>query len=354
MRCYIWLFFLLTISPFQIYATATNNIPETLKPWINWVLDDNSQHQCPFFYNTSKTKYCAWPGQLTLDIQAQQGQFSSDWQVYNDSFITLPGSPEYWPQDVSINDKPAVVISRNNKPTIELKAGHHQIEGTFFWDNLPNSLTIPEQTGIISVSILNKPFPFPIINMQQLWFKTGVSAKTEPENRTDQLNLQVYRQVYDNIPLQLITHLSLEVSGSQRKIKLPYALLKGFIPISLNSKLPARLEPDGSLLVQVRAGLWNIELTAQYPSQLENLKLDINDPQWPATEIWSFAAQPQLRVVEIENLQTIDPSQSNVPTQWKKLQHFLLNNRTACSLKLSGVVTHNPNLIIYRSHAIYG
>lgn len=75
-------------------------------------------------------------------------------------------------------------------------------------------------------------------------------------------------------------------------------------------------------------------MTAQYPSQLENLKLDINDPQWPATEIWSFAAQPQLRVVEIENLQTIDPSQSNVPTQWKKLPAFLIKQQDSMQFKI--------------------
>ncbi|HIG64086.1 MAG TPA: hypothetical protein EYQ43_00530 [Methyloprofundus sp.] len=81
------------------------------------------------FYNTGKTKYRAWPGQLTLDIQAQQGKPSFDWQAYNDSYITLPGSPEHSQQKASINNKPAGAFSRNNKPAIELKAGHHQING---------------------------------------------------------------------------------------------------------------------------------------------------------------------------------------------------------------------------------
>lgn len=352
MRCYNLLFFFLAILPFQICATAQNNIPNTLQPWVNWVLEDSPQYQCPFFYNNSKSKYCAWPSRLTLNIQAQQGRFSSDWQVYNDSHITLPGNTEHWPQNVSINNNPALVISRNNTPVVELKAGSYRIEGTFFWDKLPTSLAIPEHTGIISINILDRPIPFPIINKQQLWFKTDISAKTQAEKRTEQLNLQVYRQVYDSIPLQLITHLSLEVSGKQREIKLPYALLKGFTPISLNSKLPARLEPDGSLLVQVKAGLWHIELTAQYPSQLKTLELDINDSQWPATEIWSFAAQPHLRVVEIEELQSIDPSQNNVPPQWKNLPAFLVKQQDSMQFKIirRGDPQPEPNSLSISRH----
>ncbi|NOR80241.1 MAG: hypothetical protein GQ529_05325, partial [Methyloprofundus sp.] len=191
--------------------------------------------------------------------------------------------------------------------------------------DIPDSLAIPEHSGIISVKVLKKTIHSPNIKNQQLWFKASDLGTSKPESRTEQLNLRVFRQVYDSIPLQLITHLSLEVSGKQREVKLPYALLKGFIPISLSSALPARLEADGSLLVQVRAGRWHIELTAQNPEQLEDLHLNINDPEWPATEIWSFSAHPQLRVVEIEQLTTIDPSQSNIPAQWKKLPAFLVN-----------------------------
>ena len=327
MKYYIWLFALLTLTPLYTYAISNEEIPEPLQPWVNWVLEDSAEHQCPFFYNTAKTKYCAWPSQLKIDIQEQQGKFTSDWQVYNESYITLPGNPDHWPQDVSVNNKPAIVIARNNKPVIRLKPGHYQIEGTFIWDSLPDSLMVPVQTGIISVSVLNKSIPYPIINKQHLWFKASDPGTKKAEAHTDQLNLQVFRKVVDSIPLQLISHLSLEVSGKQREIKLPYALLKGFIPISLSSALPARLEADGSLLVQVRAGRWHIELTAQYPTELIDLSLNISDPEWPATEIWSFAAQPSLRMVEIERLTAIDPSQSNTPARWKNLPAFLLKQQ---------------------------
>ena len=37
----------------------------------------------------------------------------------------------------------------------------------------------------------------------------------------------------------------------------------GFTPVSIQSQLPARLEPDGNLRVQVRPGRWQITLVAR-------------------------------------------------------------------------------------------
>ncbi|WP_428356747.1 hypothetical protein [Methyloprofundus sp.] len=329
----IWLFFLFTLTPTPAYSISMQDIPEPLKPWVNWVLDESPDYQCPFFYNKLQKKYCAWPSQLSIDIQSGSGKFRSEWQVYNESYISLPGNAEHWPQNVIVNNKPAIVIVRNQKPAIKLATGHYKIEGQFLWDSIPDRLAIPKNTGIISLSILNKPIHYPNINKQQLWIKASSSAAVRPENKINQLNLQVFRKIDDSIPLLLTTYLSLDVSGKQREIKLPYSLLKGFIPISLHSPLPARLEADGSLLIQVRPGRWHIELQAQHATELHSLSLNINDPQWPATEIWSFAAHPYLRVVEIEDANTIDPSQSNVPAQWKSLPAFLVKQGETMKFK---------------------
>ncbi|OQK16407.1 hypothetical protein AU255_00405 [Methyloprofundus sedimenti] len=334
MTRYIWLFFLFTLTSSPVHSISTEKIPDSLQPWVNWVLEDTPEYQCPFFYNSLQSKYCAWPSLLTLDIQKQRGKFTSDWQVYNESYITLPGSAEHWPQNVTVNNKPALVISRNTKPAIKLDTGHYLIQGSFLWDNIPENLAIPELTGIISIRLLNKTIDYPNIKDQQLWFKTSNSGSAQPEYQTDQLNLQVFRKIDDSIPLLLTTYLSLEVSGKQREIKLPYALLKGFIPISLSSVLPARLEADGSLLVQVRPGKWHIELQTQHPTELQDLSLNINDPHWPASEIWSFASQPYLRLVEIEQVSTIDPSQSNIPVQWKALPAFLVKQGDTMQFKV--------------------
>ncbi|WP_221900943.1 hypothetical protein [Bathymodiolus platifrons methanotrophic gill symbiont] len=331
---FTWIFALFTLLPLHAHASDTAAIPKALLPWVDWVLVDKPKYKCPFFYNNHQQKYCAWPSHLNLELENQSGTFSSDWQLYNQSYITLPGSTHHWPQNVTVNNKPALVISRNNHPAIKLDTGHHLIQGSFSWDSIPDSLAIPDNTGIISVTVLNKSILYPTIKNQKLWLKTSDLGITKPEHRTDQLNLQVFRKIYDSTPLQLTTYLSLEVSGKQREITLPYTLFNGFIPISLTSTLPARLEADGSLLVQVRPGRWHIELKTQYPTELKDLNLAINDPEWPATEIWSFAAQTHLRLVEIEQVPAIDPSQSNTPTQWRNLPAFLVKQGDSMHFKV--------------------
>ncbi len=327
----ILLFFCITLAP--AYAKPLS-IPKPLEPWVNWVLDDSPQYDCPFFYNKYQKKTCAWPSKLILDLHKQQGHFNSYWQIYTESYITLPGSAKIWPQNVRVNNKPAIVIKHNNVPAIKLAVGTYHIQGNFYWQQIPDSLTIPKHTGLMTVSVLGKIINAPIIKNKQLWLKSSDTGKSKTANKSDHLNLQVFRKIYDDIPLQLITHLLLDVSGKQREIKLPYALLDGFIPINLNSPLPARLEPDGSLLVQVRPGRWNIELTAHHTQQIFDLKLNINNKDWPISEIWSFAARPYQRLIEVEQVTSIDPSQNNVPTPWRNLPAFLVRQGDTMHFKL--------------------
>lgn len=316
----IWLFVLFTLSP--IYANT--DIPKPLEPWVNWVLENSPQHQCPFSYNNHRQKYCAWPSQLNLTLNKQQGHFSSYWQVYSDGYISLPGDDNYWPQNVSVNNNRAIVTKHKNSPAIKLSAGQYHIQGEFFWPKIPDSLSIPKQTGLIAVTILGKNILSPTIKNNQLWLRASDTGNIKPTNTPNQIDLQVFRKIVDDIPLQIVTHLVLQVSGKQREIKLPYALLPGFIPINLNSRLPTKLEKDGSILVQVRPGRWQIELTARHPEQLSDISLNINNPDWPASEIWSFDAQTYQRLVEISQVIPIDPSQSNVPGQWQQLPAFLV------------------------------
>ena len=311
-----------------------NDVPEPLKPWIDWVLKHEDKSQCPFFYNNFNNKHCSWPGKLKLDLTTKKAHFISLWKVHKESRIPLPGNQDYWPQNVMVNNDSALVMNKQGKPYVILTKGTYNIKGDFFWDRIPENLVIPNNTGLLSLTINNKIIPYPTIKNDLLWLKQSDTGQKKTISAENKLELQVYRKVDDHIPLQLMTFLELDVSGDQREIKLPHALLKDFIPISINSPLPARIEPDGSLLVQVRPGHWRIALNARHPESLQQLTLDINDKQWPETEIWSFNAQPSLRLLEINNLKTIDPSQSNVPAQWKKMPAYLLKQGESMQFKI--------------------
>ncbi|MGY6274062.1 hypothetical protein [Methylomonas sp. MgM2] len=321
-----------SISVFPAMAMDTKQVPELLKPWIPWVMSDQPDYQCPFFYRDFQKKQCSWTGKLQLDLEATGGRFSGEWVLYQAGWIFLPGDDRNWPQQVSVNQTPAIVIEHNGKPAVWREAGHYQLRGTFLWEKLPERLTIPDDTGLIELHLNGKTIAYPRIDRAALWLSSQPSETDE--NRQNNLNLQVFRQIVDDNPLQIITRLELNVSGRAREVTLSHALLPDFIPIKLDSPLPARIEKDGRLLVQVRAGRWTIDIRARHPGYLTRLDFPVKDPDWPETELWAFQAMPALRLVEIDNLSAIDASQTNMPPEWRHLPAYQVEQGQSMHFKL--------------------
>ncbi len=329
-------FFLLWLPLISSAANAKrfDSIPEPLKPWVEWVLHDQTGHECPFLYNAFNQKRCSWPGLLTLKLNKEKGQFNSHWTVFRAEWIVLPGSERNWPQNVTVNQKPALVMNRKGKPVVYLTKGHYQISGRFIWDSIPDNLMIPDNTGLLDLVVAEKKIHFPAVRAGSVWLKSSDIGRKKPENIQNTLDLRIFRKIKDTVPLQVLTYLELDVSGYQREVKLPFALLQGFVPIRLNSPLPARIEQDGSLLIQLRPGRWHIELNARYPDHLENLPFNVQSKKWPESEIWVFQAMPSLRMVEIKNLISVDPSQTNLPRQWHQFPAYLVNQGDTMGFKL--------------------
>ncbi len=330
----LFLLLLLFSQLTQATILTVDKVPEPLKPWINWVLLDDGDYNCPFLNESYEEKRCAWPSRLELELNSQQGRFSSHWQIYQESWITLPGSDKHWPINVTANDETIQVMKRYGKPVVKLMPGIYILKGYLLWDAIPENLSIPADSGLITLNIKGKNIAYPAIKKNSVWLKESDRGKKKLKNIQNKLDIQVFRQINDDVPLQLITYIELEVSGMQREIKLPHALLKDFIPIQLQSVLPARIEPDSSLSVQVRPGRWHIELHARHPKPLNELGLKIKDKNWPTSEIWVFKAQPSQRVVEIQNLLAIDPSQTNLPSGWRKLPAYQVNQGDEMKFKV--------------------
>lgn len=329
----LFIFMILPLSFVQATPLKPDDVPQDLKPWIQWALSDVPDYRCPSWYYNPE-KLCTWPAHLSLELSAKQATFTSTWQIYTEDWIDLPGGDKFWPQAVTANDKPVVVINRDNTPMVKLSAGTYQLKGVLFWDNIPESLIIPEQSGLVDLTINGKIIPFPAIKEGAIWLKESDIGQKKLEMVENRWDLQVFRQINDDVPLQIITFLELEVSGQQREIKLPHALLAEFIPTKLQSPLPAKIENDGSLSLQVRPGRWHIELYARHPKPLTTLKLAIKDKIWPESEIWVFNSQPAQRLVEITDLAAIDPSQTNLPEEWKTLPAYQIKQGGAMGFKV--------------------
>ncbi|MFI3119260.1 MAG: hypothetical protein QX203_04725 [Methylococcaceae bacterium] len=326
----VWLFLsaILLTSATQAKPLTPEQVPEPLKPWIDWVLQNSIEPVCPFVYNNYEQKHCSWPTLTQLDLTTGKGLFSMNWLVYQDSWVSLPGDEKHWPLNVTINNKAALVMDKDGVPSIKLAAGSpQQINGEFLWSAIPDNLKIPEDTGLIDLRINGMNIATPTIKDGQLWLKESEIGLKKAENSQNNLDIQVFRKITDDVPTELLTRLELDVSGEQREIKLPLTIPDGFIPLSLQSPLPARPEPDGQLLIQLRPGHWRIDILARNSQELNNLPLTPaeQDSPWPESEIWVFDARPHLRVVEIAQLSAVDPNQTNLPEEWKNLPAYKIS-----------------------------
>ena len=303
-------------------ADSQTPVPRALEDWQAWVLKGKESHRCPFLASSNaadaQSYRCAWPERLLLNVDAHGGSFSQRWQIYTESWVALPGNLVHWPQGVQVDGRAAALVARDGVPQVRLGAGAHQLSGRFVWQARPESLTIPPLTALLDLSVDGRQLQRPQRDGAALALGRQ-SSPAEPR----QLDVQVYRLIQDDVPLRLITRLRLRAAGDAREELLAPLLPEGFIPVSLDGELPARLEPDGRLRVQVRAGRFELLLDARQAQP--SATLSSPHPSGPAREeVWSYAANDRLRVAAVEGVAGIDPLQANVPQEWRSYPAFRL------------------------------
>jgi hypothetical protein len=299
-------------------------IPEALQPWVPWVLEGGPERQdqrgCPIDPGKGE-RLCAWPGRLELVLSRQGGTFAQVWQVLSETWVPLPGDADTWPMDVQADGQALPLVPRDGRPSVKLVAGIHRVTGRFAWDRAPDSLIIPQMVGLVSLLRDGRPVPTPRLDRaNRLWLSDPEG--TEMERSGDRLSMEVYRRIQDSLPLEVLTRLNLEVSGGAREVTLGPVLLPGGIPLRLESALPARLEDGGLLRVQVRPGRWTLDVVAHHQGAVSELSRGEASDPWPNQEIWAFAAQPDLRRVELSGLDAVDPRQTGLPEDWMRLPVF--------------------------------
>jgi len=347
MRCTLWLWLsvFMMVSSLQAAPLKPEQVPDLLKPWVNWVLKDTPDLGCPFMYNSYEQKRCSWPTQLALDFTPTRGTFAINWKVYQDSWVSLPGDQKRWPLNVTVNAKTAPVMEHNGVPSIKLPSGNYDIKGFFLWKTIPENLSIPSDTGLITVRINGQVLPAPVLKEGQLWLSESDIGQKQADNSQNNLDVQVFRHFSDDVPMNMTTRLVLNISGEQREIRLAKPVLDDFIPLSIQSPLPARIEADGQLLLQVRPGQWQIDINARSRSMVKIIPFNKVNAEWPESELWVFDAKPDLRVVEVEKLVTVDASQTNLPDEWKHLPTYKISQGQVMGFKVirSGDPEPEPN-----------
>jgi hypothetical protein len=319
-----WLAALAVGVSFFAHAQQTPYVPPELEPWRAWVLHGEGERECPFLFDEkpeeSAAHRCAWPGLLQLDVSAGGARFTQSWVVYTAGWAPLPGDEETWPMDVTEAGK-ALPVTAQESPSVWLEPGRHQLNGRFQWERMPATLAIPERTGLVALALDGHVVDRPQRTADTLWL--GQRQETlAPE--ADALRVQVFRLLNDGIPFTMTTRVQLDVAGAGREVLLGRAGPAGFVPVELTSDVPARIESDGRLRVQLRPGTWHLELRSRAEALPEQVAFDPGEGDWADEEIWSYESDESLRVTVPEGTNAVDPAQVGVPAEWQASPSFRL------------------------------
>jgi len=306
-------------------AGSDSELPESLKSWKGWVLTGQEAWLCPEVAGEHDRVFCAWPGELRLEVARQGGgmKFSHNWELQYESAVPLPGSRKYWPQQVMVDGRAHPVLMRSGVPVVWLAKGRHTVSGLISWQERPQTMDVPENVALVSLVIDGKP----VLPLERHGRALTLGTQEDTATREgDSLDVQVFRKLADGIPARLVTRLRLKVSGKAREWNMPDVLPAHFVPVRIASPWAARLDADGRLQVQVMPGQAVIEVESRLDRPLESVE-PVFSPERPQ-EVWSYEAAPVLRTTAVspdKNMLSVDPRQAGVPAEWLSLPAFVVN-----------------------------
>jgi hypothetical protein len=329
MRRWVWLM----VAALWVVALSlqAQDVPPALKDWQGWVLHDAPEHLCPRPYDAtadSDLRQCIWPGRLVLEATKGGANFSLNVHVDARGWVSLPGDTHAWPQQVTVDNRPQAVLSRNDAPSVWLEPGDYVLRGHLPWTERPAQLAVPDAIGLVSLSIDGAA----VSDVDRADGQLTLGEAAEDKRVADALSVNVYRRLADGVPMMLETQVQLHVSGSAREQWLGPALPQGFVATSLKSDLPARLENDGRMRIQLRPGDWTLTLNARANGAVQQMAMPQAAAPWPAREIWSYADDVSLRRGQVNGV-GVDAPQVGVPATWQNLPAYALDKDNGLAIE---------------------
>ena len=309
---------LLSFFIFSSVVVADTYVPESLKPWKEWVLHGKEEMLCPQ-KGADTRRWCSWPTAIELELSQKSGRFVQTWNMLAPGYVAIPGDAKLSALDVTVDGTKASVVGNNGQGLVYLKSGSHKISGSFSWERLPASIVIPVETALINLKIDGIVVPYPKMNGSNLFLK---AIEEQNPLSTDSFDLRVHRHIIDDIPLIMETQFDLTVSGKNREINLPGWQPSGFLPMEIDSSLPVRTNNEGDLVIQARPGKWTVFIRSRASGPVTDIVRGVPQAPMPDDEVWVFEAREQLRLVNVEGVVTIDPSQTLLPDAWKSFPAY--------------------------------
>jgi hypothetical protein len=302
-------------------------VPESLRPWIPWVLHGLEAQNAPPRWDDANQRRTIWPGRLQLEVTAAGARFALEVQVFAESWVPLPGDESLWPQEVVANGKPHPVVLRQQRPTVRLTPGQWRLEGSFRWRQIPLRMAVPTEIGLIELTLEGQRVSHPSWDgTGWLWFRAP-PAPAEPQQQPDFLAADWFGVLEDGHPQWLRVEVQLSVAGRPREETVGTVLPEGWQLAQVRSPIPVLVDEQGRLRAQVRPGQWQVHLDAFRIGRKEELQFGSDARHPGGVVLIGLQANPAFRVVELEGGDQVDASQTRFPERWRGLPVYRWDTR---------------------------
>lgn len=324
-----------------IFSSLASGSPHQLDRWSDWVSERHNDLNCPWEMTKPAARVCIWPGSLDMELHDTGLTFTYSVEVFrDDATVALPGSSKRWPMGVTTGGKKANVIDMNNRPHVRLESGVHEISGEFRWNRRPGSISVPASIALVSISESGRKTTPDRRNGHVVLSQNKEPAKTE---KRDSISVEVFRKLIDGVPMILDTQLVLSVSGSPRELRLGQLAWEGTEVASFNSPLPARLEDNGDVRIQVIPGKHILSIRSFVKDSPDLLiSPDKTTKHWPEFEYVSFQGDSNVRQAKITGAPSVDTSQTPIPSNWRELPTYRLDSDTVLKIVTEYRGDHSP------------
>lgn len=313
-------------SPAPTPPIAPDRIPDELADWVPWITSKHPDLACPVL---ASGRGCLWPGVLTVNARADGADLSLQVTADRDLPLPLPGGTGTWPQSVTVDGIARPVMDVGGRPVVPLTEGRHYVSARIPWKTRPASLPVPAVLGQVELRVDGEQIAWPRIDDDGL----RLGAVQVEEREGERLDLEVSRKVRDGVPVVVETLVVLRASGAGREIDLGDVAVLGTRAVSLSATLPARFTPEGSLIVQVRPGTWEVRFQAVHDGPVETLSRPTYDAPWPEVEYWAVQTDEQTRSVNLSGASGVDPARTTIPQDWRSLPVFAVQADNALNFE---------------------
>lgn len=305
-------------------------IPESLEPWVDWVLDENPHVSCPIRADDGVRLSCIWVRETNINVMRGStfgATFELKVHAFAESSLPLPYTESFKPQNFTLNGQKMALGGGNNAPEVRVPEGSHTLKGELIWseESEPRFIEIP-RSGIVRLAIDGKPVEHPSLQAggSRLWFSNEITARPTTVSTPDSEIVRVFRHFIDDIPQTLTTHIQVTVTGNARTLEFGQVISDEYQITNLKSQWPAILSKEGHLVVQVTPGSNEIQIDARATEQMNAFRYHEASLLWPIMEYWGIQPRHDLRIIRMEGAQRTDLSQINAPRRMRQLSGFVL------------------------------